>query len=789
MKKSLLFLVAILYAFLGQSQTFTDNFITYEVTSSNTVRTTTYNTAGGADVIIPESVTYLGAVYVVTNIGPSCFSSKQLNSVEIPSTVTEIRSSAFQHNNLTSVVIPEHVSNVQSWSFMNNPLTSVTCLNTTPPFIPNAGTGDAFDNRSTINLTIPFGTSGVYVTDANAKWTGFNSVSDTPTFVIDFITYEVTSVSTVRTIGYNTAGGANVVIPSSVTYGGVTYSVTNIGPSSFSAKQLNSVEIPSTVTEIRSSAFQHNNLTSVVIPEHVSNVQSWSFMNNPLTSVTSLNTTPPFIPNAGTGDVFDDRSTINLIIPFGTSGVYVTDANAKWTGFNSVSDAAIFELDYISYEVTSASTVRTIGYNTAGGADVVIPSNVAYGGVTYSVTNIGPSSFSAKQLNSVEIPNTVTEIRSSAFQHNNLTSVSIPASVSNVQSWSFMNNPLTSVTSLNTTPPNIPNAGTGDAFDDRSVIDLVIPNGTTGVYVTDTNAKWTGFNSVSESLLLNETFISNDATFMVISTTTNSIELIDYDIAGGTNLNIPTTVEENGVTYRVKSIGNSAFENKGITSVTIPEGVTSIGIKAFNTNNLTNLTIPESVVTISSQAFANNNLSSLTLGENINTIALAAFAGNNLTQITLPKNVANIEALAFAANPLVSVKSLATTPPTVVTGNNDSFDVNGDRSGIDLMVPKHTKNSYLANSWTGFNTITEINTLSKVNFEIANYVKVISTYNGLTVVTSNNVTLQNYTIYNLSGVKVKSGQENKINTNYLASGVYILRLKFNKGQMVKKFAK
>ena len=45
---------------------------------------------------------------------------------------------------------------------------------------------------------------------------------------------------------------------------------------------------------------------------------------------------------------------------------------------------------------------------------------------------------------------------------------------------------------------------------------------------------------------------------------------------------IPATVTHGGVTYRVTSIGGSAFKGcTGLTSITIPEGVTSIGSSAF----------------------------------------------------------------------------------------------------------------------------------------------------------------------------------------------------------------
>lgn len=58
------------------------------------------------------------------------------------------------------------------------------------------------------------------------------------------------------------------------------------------------------------------------------------------------------------------------------------------------------------------------------------------------------------------------------------------------------------------------------------------------------------------------------------------------EVAKNTNLTgsltIPNTVVNGSTTYSVTSIGDSAFCNcTGLTSVTIPDGVTNIGYRAF----------------------------------------------------------------------------------------------------------------------------------------------------------------------------------------------------------------
>ncbi|MGN0312099.1 MAG: leucine-rich repeat domain-containing protein, partial [Lachnospiraceae bacterium] len=77
-------------------------------------------------------------------------------------------------------------------------------------------------------------------------------------------------------------------------------------------------------------------------------------------------------------------------------------------------------------------------------------------------------------------------------------------------------------------------------------------------------------------------------------------------------LTIPSSVEENGKTYKVTEIGEYALENdkgtKGLTSVTIPSTVKKIGKEAFKgAKNLKTITIKGNVTSIGKNAFSGIN--------------------------------------------------------------------------------------------------------------------------------------------------------------------------------------
>ena len=147
------------------------------------------------------------------------------------------------------------------------------------------------------------------------------------------------------------------------------------------------------------------------------------------------------------------------------------------------------------------------------------------------------------------------------------------------------------------------------------------------------------------------------ATFTVtVAAATNTFDFdettgtITKYVESDTVVVIPSKI--NGTT--VETIGNTAFQNSAVTSVTIPDSVTAIYSGAFaNCSQLTNISIPNSVTYIGYSAFNScTSLKSITLPSSLSSILEALFSGcSQLTTIHIPVSVTFIENDAFADCP------------------------------------------------------------------------------------------------------------------------------------------
>ncbi len=378
----------------------------------------------------------------------------------------------------------------------------------------------------------------------------------------------------------------------------------------------------------------------------------------------------------------------------------------------------------INYDLNAETTQATVKAKSSGeySGSIVIPESVEHEGAAYSVTSIGEYAFwNCSVLTSVTIPNSVTWISQHAFDDcSGLTSVTIPNSVTGIDHYAFYKcSGLTSVT----IPNSVTWIGTYAFSNCSGLTSVTIGNGVTSIgtyaftkcpYLLDvycyaekvpstdrgafnsscpedatlhvpdasinsyrTTEPWSAFGTIA---FINKEVMIDGIRYYLNAVSKKASVIAKSSGKYSDEVVIPESVEHEGTTYSVTSIGEKAFyECSGMTSVTIPNSVTSIGDYAFfYCSGLTSVTIPNSVTSIGSYAFwCCSGLISVTIGNSVTSIGQEAFRYcSGLTSVTIPNSVTSIGLGAFeSCSGLTSV----TIPNSVTSIGYGTFE---DCSGL-----------------------------------------------------------------------------------------------------------
>lgn len=406
------------------------------------------------------------------------------------------------------------------------------------------------------------------------------------------------SPATCRITGSDITTG-ELILPSTLTISGKSYTVTSIGDSAFSNKTdlTGSLTIPSSVTNIGRDAFLlcSGFTGSLIIPNSVKSIGQSAFGGcDGFTGSLTISNSVESIGNEAFAECF--RFTGSLTIP---------------NSVKSIGEAA-FALCYgFKGSLTIPNSVKIIKTQTFTGCSgftgsITIPS---------SVTSIGDYAFSGctEFTGSLTIPSSVKSIGLESFARcSGLSgSITILSSVTSIGDSAFAE--LNNITRfyIYSQKPTEPG-----------------PFTFSGKPITAYHSSWSNISSYSgSSVTLAMTF-----TGVVISEAKSTCKITGSNITSGT-LVLPSSVRINGKNYSVTSIGDYAFDScKGFTgSLTIPSSVTSIGQEAFSgcTGFTGSLTIPSSVKSIAKNAFSGCKkfTGTLTIPTSVTSVGDLAFGG------------------------------------------------------------------------------------------------------------------------------------------------------------------
>ncbi len=517
-----------------------------------------YNCGGLTSIYIPASVTSIGnnAFYgctgltninlpsSITTIGEYAFSyCYGLTSIYIPASVTSIGNNAFYGcTELTSIDLPESLTTIGESAFFD--CCGLTSINI-PESVTTIGESAFSGCRELTSIIVDNGNSK-YVSRNNC-----NAIIETASNTLVAGCKNTTIPASITTIGesafYNCSGLTSINIPESVT---------TIGNNAFYyCYGLTSINLPSSITTIGESAFSGcSRLTSINIPESVTTIGEYTFYG--CGGLTSID-----IPASVTSIGERAFSSCNEL-----TSITVDNGNSKYDSRNNCN--AIIE---------TASNTLVVGCK-----NTTIPA---------SITAIGNCAFyDCSGLTSINIPESVTTIGNNAFYYcYGLTSINLPSSITTIgnNAFSYCNN----LPSINL-PKSLTTIG-NSAFYGCYNLRTIINN--SNLTLTIGSSDYGYIAHYAYRIFLGEQ-INGDFYF---DGTDGAYVLTGY-VGNATNLQLPDNYKGQGY-----EIGSYAFYDcDGLTSVTIPNGVTDIGENAFyECSALKNIEIPESVTSIGENAF------------------------------------------------------------------------------------------------------------------------------------------------------------------------------------------
>ena len=397
----------------------------------------------------------------------------------------------------------------------------------------------------------------------------------------------------------------DITIPSSVSYSGYTYNVTELAEKAFmNCQQITSVSIPNTITSLGNECFYNcNNLSSITIPSSVKSLGNECFAFSNLNSIT--------IPSSVT-------SIGNYCFNFCQNLTNAT-INAQ---IQSLPNGCFYSCSSLQ-NVAISSSVNTLGISCL--AECI-------------------------SLSSITLPSALKTIQSDAFSGcTHLNDIVLPSGVISLEYRCFENcSSLSKLTCNAATPPSVnSDSFSGTLYQQGN---LLVPSSSLSAYQSSSTWNdWKYVKNIGSSVgniisaeigSLNYLLDSNDKTAIVAVQSTS--------LSGA--ITIPSSVSYSGDTYHVTGLTTKTFRNcQHITSVSIPNTITSLSIECFqDCNKLTSVSIPNSVISIGHNCFNScSSLSSISIPNSVKSIGMFCFAFSGLNSITIPNSVKTIDIYCF----------------------------------------------------------------------------------------------------------------------------------------------
>lgn len=641
-------LVAMFIPFALSALDFEQDNIKYRTTSDSTVKVINknnyYTGYYSGHVVIPETVSYNGTTYTVTEIGQQAFyNSTDLLSVTIPPTMKKLGVSAFEGcTGLTAV----YISDMEAWYNMQFGSLSASPLTMAHHFYLNGVEVEELivpESMTKIPAYVFAGCDGLKTVEIPARVT---DISNSAFYLCGNITS--ISVDPENTV-YDSRDNCNAVIKKSI------YTLC-LGCAN--------TTIPSSVYTIGASAFSgRKDLITMAVPRQIETIENSAFAG--CTNLAEI-TLPYALSNLGSAVFRDCTSLTRVDIP---SNVWKLQSGL----FCGCTNLVEVTIPQDIYELTNA-----IFMDCTSLTSFTVPNKV---------TKIANSAFyNCTSLSNLNLGTGVKTIDDFAFYNcTSLTNLTIPGSVSLIRGNAFES--CTGLTNLQFSSGNdleILDWAFGDC---TSLTQVTLPR----TLVSMVGSAFEGCTAVTSISVnkFNEVFDSRDDCNAVIETSTNQL------VWGCKNTVIP---------HSVTSIGYAAFNHCiDLENLVLPDEIKLIDFAAFEySKGFDGRRLPKSLEKIGRSAFAHSDVDTIIIPDAVKTIVYDAFLHcSNLREVTIGSHVDSIGSNAFMGCQLLrTIYCKPAVPPVLKNFTFTSY------STANLYVPTASVEAYQAAPyWSNFNHI------------------------------------------------------------------------------------
>lgn len=406
-----------------------------------------------------------------------------------------------------------------------------------------------------------------------------------------------------------------IVVPKTIQWEGIIYTVTSIGDSAFKGEtKVKKIVLPNTITAIGTYAFKDmTSLNTLEIPVNVREIgQDFVAGCVNLTSL-SVAVNNPYFSSDSVGCIYNKDKSILLFAAPSAQAITLPEGVAQ-LDINAITRNQVVE------EVTIPSTIVTIpegffaycgnlkkvtlniGVKTIEQKAFDYCTNLEYVSFPEGLTHIGSSEDAfmdgvfvrCDNLKEVVLPDTMEYIcRNAFFFCENLKKVTIYAKDATIESFAFADCGM-GMTIYGYYGSTVQEYAEGDGYAFKVLDEPQIKGLVLSVPANKCKVKVT-----SDS--------SNDPTVAYTKSTNSK----------ATSITIPDKVTVDGITYKVTSVAaNALANNKKVTKVTVGKNVTSIGKNAFkNCKKLKTVTLKSTKLkTIGANTFSGcKNLKTITI--------------------------------------------------------------------------------------------------------------------------------------------------------------------------------